>query len=30
VAKNASVGRESYGAERDAVWRGIVDKFGSW
>lgn len=30
VAKNASVGKESLGPERDAVWRGVVGKFGSW
>ena len=30
VAKNANVGKESLGPERDAVWRGIVGKFGSW
>lgn len=30
VAKNASVGKESLGAERDAVWRGLVGMFGSW
>jgi CubicO group peptidase (beta-lactamase class C family) len=30
VAKNASVGKESLGPERDAVWRGIVGKYGSW
>jgi len=30
VAKNASVGKESFGTERDAVWRGIVGNYGSW
>lgn len=30
VAKNASVGKETLGPERDAVWRGIVGKYGSW
>ena len=30
VAKNADVGQESFGFERDAVWRGIVGKYGSW
>lgn len=30
VAKNASVGKESLGPERAAVWRGIVGKYGSW
>jgi CubicO group peptidase (beta-lactamase class C family) len=30
VAKNASVGRESFAMERDAVWRGIVGKYDSW
>ncbi|MBR1235960.1 serine hydrolase [Bradyrhizobium sp. AUGA SZCCT0182] len=30
VAKNATVGKESFARERDAVWRGIVGKYGSW
>ena len=30
AAKNASVGKESLGRERDALWRGIVGKYGSW
>ena len=30
AAKNASVGKESFAIERDAVWRGIVGKYGSW
>lgn len=30
AAKNASVGKESFGRERDALWRGIVAKYGSW
>jgi len=30
VAKNANVGNESLGPERDAVWRGIVGRYGSW
>ena len=30
AAKNASVGKESFAAERTALWRGIVAKFGSW
>jgi CubicO group peptidase (beta-lactamase class C family) len=30
AAKNASVGKESYGPERSALWRGIVAKYGSW
>jgi CubicO group peptidase (beta-lactamase class C family) len=30
VAKNANVGKESFAFERDAVWRGIVGKYGSW
>jgi len=30
VAKSANVGQESFGSERDAVWRGIVGKYGSW
>jgi CubicO group peptidase (beta-lactamase class C family) len=30
AAKNASVGKESFGRERDALWRGLVAKYGSW
>lgn len=30
AAKNASVGKESFAAERNAVWRGLVETFGSW
>ena len=30
VAKNASVGKEPLGRERDAVWRGLISKYGSW
>jgi CubicO group peptidase (beta-lactamase class C family) len=30
AAKNANVGKESFAFERGAVWRGIVDKYGSW
>src|SRR5258708_11468601 len=30
AAKNASVGKESLARERDAVWRGLVGKYGSW
>lgn len=30
AAKNASVGKESLGRERDALWRGVVGKYGSW
>jgi CubicO group peptidase (beta-lactamase class C family) len=30
AAKNASVGKESLGRERDALWRGVVAKYGSW
>jgi CubicO group peptidase (beta-lactamase class C family) len=30
VAKNASVGKETFARERDAVWRGLVAKYGSW
>jgi CubicO group peptidase (beta-lactamase class C family) len=30
AAKNASVGKEPLAAERDAVWRGMVGKYGSW
>jgi len=30
AARNASVGKEPLAAERDAVWRGLVGKYGSW
>ena len=30
VAKNASVGKETFARERDAVWRGLVATYGSW
>ncbi len=30
VAKNASVGKEPLGKERDAVWRGLISTYGSW
>jgi hypothetical protein len=30
AAKNASVGKESLARERDALWRGVVGKYGSW
>ena len=30
VAKNANVGKETFARERGAVWRGIVEKYGSW
>ena len=30
AAKNASVGKESFAAERTAVWRGLIGKYGSW
>ncbi len=30
VAKNASVGKESFAMERNAVWRGLIGKYGSW
>jgi CubicO group peptidase (beta-lactamase class C family) len=30
VAKSASAGKEPFGRERDALWRGLVAKFGSW
>jgi CubicO group peptidase (beta-lactamase class C family) len=30
AAKNASVVKESFARERDAIWRGIVGKYGSW
>ena len=30
VAKNASVGKETFAVERGALWRGLVDRFGRW
>ena len=30
AARNARVGKESFAAERGAVWRGIIGKYGSW
>lgn len=30
VAHSASVGKESYAAERNAVFRGLIRKYGSW
>jgi len=30
AAKNASVGKEPFARERDAVWRGLIGKYGSW
>ena len=30
AAKTAGVGKEPFGAERDAVWRALVGKYGSW
>jgi CubicO group peptidase (beta-lactamase class C family) len=30
AAKNASVGKEPFAAERSAVWCGLVGKYGSW
>lgn len=30
AARNASVGKEPFARERDAVWRGLVGSFGSW
>ena len=30
AAKNASVGKETFARERDALWRGVVAKYGSW
>jgi CubicO group peptidase (beta-lactamase class C family) len=30
AAKTASVGKESFGRERDALWRGVINKYGSW
>ena len=30
AAKNASVGKEPFARERDALWRGIIKQYGSW
>ncbi len=30
AAKNASVGKEPFAAERSALWRALVGKYGSW
>jgi len=30
AAKTANVGKETFGRERDALWRGLVATFGSW
>jgi CubicO group peptidase (beta-lactamase class C family) len=30
AAKTANVGKEPLGRERDAAWRGLVRKYGSW
>jgi CubicO group peptidase (beta-lactamase class C family) len=30
AARNANAGNESFGPERDAVWRGVIRKYGSW
>jgi len=30
AAKSANVGKESFGRERDALWRGIIKQYGSW
>jgi CubicO group peptidase (beta-lactamase class C family) len=30
VAKNANVGKESFGRERDALWRGVIKQYGAW
>jgi CubicO group peptidase (beta-lactamase class C family) len=30
AARNASVAKEPLAAERDAVWRGLIAKYGSW
>ncbi|MCA6113519.1 serine hydrolase [Bradyrhizobium sp. WSM 1738] len=30
AAKNASVGKESFARERDALWRGVVARYGTW
>ncbi len=30
AAKNASVGKESFARERNALWRGVISQYGSW
>jgi CubicO group peptidase (beta-lactamase class C family) len=30
AAANAEVGKESLGPERDAIWRGVIRKYGNW
>jgi CubicO group peptidase (beta-lactamase class C family) len=30
AASNANVGKEAFGRERDAVWRGVIRQYGSW
>lgn len=30
AAKNANVGKEPFARERDALWRGVVARYGSW
>jgi CubicO group peptidase (beta-lactamase class C family) len=30
AARNASVGKEPFAAERSAVWRGVIRQYGSW
>ena len=30
AAKNASVGKESFARERSALWRGVIEQYGSW
>jgi CubicO group peptidase (beta-lactamase class C family) len=30
AAKNASVGKEPFARERDALWRGVIKQYGSW
>jgi hypothetical protein len=30
AARNAAVGRESFGAERGVFWRGVVEYYGRW
>jgi CubicO group peptidase (beta-lactamase class C family) len=30
AARNASVGKEPFAAERSALWRGVIGKYGSW
>ncbi|HKS18488.1 MAG TPA: serine hydrolase [Bradyrhizobium sp.] len=30
AARNASVGKEPFARERDALWRGVIQQYGSW